>query len=99
MFQSCNSLLIVSSTSQLCLESILHLQADNFINLTNFNSSKVYIRTKYSIDYIILTDVCIDIATEPILESLSGKTFRYKSANTSDEARSALSARGFCLRV
>ena len=42
-------------------------------------------------------EVCKNVAIA-IMESLSGETFRYKSAKTSDEARLDVSARGFWLR-
>ena len=47
----------------------------------------------------LLAEVCKDLAIEPMLESLSGETFRYKSSKSSDEARLDVIARGFWLRV
>jgi len=46
----------------------------------------------------LFAEVCKDVAVEPMSESLSGETFRYKSAKTSDEVRLGVSARGFWLR-
>jgi hypothetical protein len=42
----------------------------------------------------MLTEVCKDVAVEPILTPLSGETFRYKTANTDECARLDVSARG-----
>ena len=46
----------------------------------------------------LLAEVCKDVPIEPMLESLYGETFQFMSANTSDEARLDVSARGFWLR-
>ena len=46
----------------------------------------------------LLAEVCTDVATEPMLETLSGETFDYRGANSSNEARLDVSARGFWLR-
>ncbi|KAG1651052.1 NFU1 iron-sulfur cluster scaffold, mitochondrial [Nymphon striatum] len=43
----------------------------------------------------LLKQVCVDVKVEPLLQSLSGETFSNKTANTSDEARSDVGARGF----
>ena len=42
----------------------------------------------------LLAEVSTDVATAHMLESLSEETFRYKSSNTSDEARLDASVRG-----
>ncbi|KAG1680717.1 hypothetical protein GQR58_012207 [Nymphon striatum] len=39
--------------------------------------------------------LCVDVKVEPLLQPLSGETFSNKTANTSDEARSDVGARGF----
>ena len=46
----------------------------------------------------LLAQVCKDVAVEPPLEKLSGETFQHKSANTSDEARLDVSARGVLVK-
>ncbi|KAG1680036.1 Puromycin-sensitive aminopeptidase [Nymphon striatum] len=43
----------------------------------------------------LLKEVCVDVKVEPLLQPLSGETFSNKTANTSDEARSDVGARGF----
>ena len=47
---------------------------------------------------MILAEVCNDVAVEPLLETLSGETFKYKTANKADDARPDVSARGFWQR-
>ena len=42
----------------------------------------------------VLTEVCHDVAIEPMLQPLTGEKFQKKTANMSDEARLDLSARG-----
>ena len=42
----------------------------------------------------LLTEVCHDVAIEPMLQPLTGEKFQKKTANMSDEARLDLSARG-----
>ena len=42
----------------------------------------------------LLGEVCKDVCIEPELSTLSGETLIPKSANTSDEARLDISARG-----
>ena len=39
--------------------------------------------------------VCHNVATEPLLQPLSGETFTYRSAIVGDEARLDIKARGF----
>ena len=46
----------------------------------------------------LLDEVCNDVAIEPPLETLTGETFKYKTANVADDARLDVSARGFWLR-
>ena len=46
----------------------------------------------------LLAEVCKDVAIEPVLEKLSGETFKCKSTITSDDARLDVSARGFWTR-
>ena len=43
----------------------------------------------------LLTKVCSNFATEPLLQPLSGETFRLASTNTDDGARLDVRARGF----
>ena len=43
----------------------------------------------------LLTEVCHNVATEPPLQPLSGETFSARSANTDDNARLDIRARGF----
>ena len=43
----------------------------------------------------LLSIVCKDVETEPTLQPLTGERFKKKSANTEDEARLDVSARGF----
>ena len=42
-----------------------------------------------------LSEVCHDVAIEPVLQPLSGESFRYATANVEDEARLDVSVRGF----
>ena len=42
--------------------------------------------------------MCNDVAIEPPLKTLTGETFKYKTANVADDARLDVSARGFWLR-
>ena len=42
----------------------------------------------------MLTEVCNDVVIEPKLAPLTGEHFMHKSANTSEEARLDVSARG-----
>ena len=42
-----------------------------------------------------LSEVCHNVAIEPVLQPLSGESFRYATANVEDEARLDVSARGF----
>ena len=46
----------------------------------------------------MLREVCHDVATEPTLLPLEGEHLRYRTANTSNEARVDVSARGFWTR-
>ena len=46
----------------------------------------------------LLSEVCRDVAVEPLLEKLSGETFHHKTANKADDARPDISARGFWQR-
>jgi hypothetical protein len=46
----------------------------------------------------LLSEVCNDVAVEPILQPLTGEQFRYRTANRSAEARLDVSARGFWTR-
>ena len=46
----------------------------------------------------LLSEVCNDVAVEPILQPLTGEKFRYRTANRSAEARLDVSARGFWTR-
>ena len=43
----------------------------------------------------VLSEVCHDVAVEPVLQPLSGESLRYATANVEDEARLDVSARGF----
>ena len=43
----------------------------------------------------ILTKVCSNVATEPLLQPLTGESFRLASTNTTDGARLDIRARGF----
>lgn len=43
----------------------------------------------------LLTEVCHNVATEPPLQPLTGETFDARSANTQDNARLDIRARGF----
>ena len=43
----------------------------------------------------MLREVCHDVTTEPTLLPLEGENLRYRTANTSNEARVDVSARGF----
>ena len=43
----------------------------------------------------LLTVVCHDVCTEPILQSLDGETFDLASANTENNARADIRAKGF----
>lgn len=45
-----------------------------------------------------LREVCIDVEIEPQLLELSGEAFHYRTANTRDDARLDISARGFWIR-
>ncbi len=42
----------------------------------------------------LLSEVCLDVAVEPMLNELTGETFNLRSTNVSDDARLDLSARG-----
>ena len=42
-----------------------------------------------------LSEVCHNVAIEPVLQPLSGESFRYATANVEDEARLDVSAHGF----
>ena len=46
----------------------------------------------------LLTEVCKDVAVEPLLTPLTGETFRYKTANTEEHARVDVSARDVWMR-
>jgi hypothetical protein len=46
----------------------------------------------------MLTEVCNDVAIEPILTPLSGEKFQYKSANVDECARLDVSARGIWVK-
>ena len=43
----------------------------------------------------LLTEVCHNVATEPLLQPLSGEILNHRSANTEDGARLNIRARGF----
>ena len=43
----------------------------------------------------LLTEVCKDVRVEPLLHPLTGETLQERTANTSEEARLDISARGF----
>ena len=43
----------------------------------------------------LLTEVCHDVCIEPTLQKLTGEQFEQRTANTSDEARLDIAARGF----
>ena len=43
----------------------------------------------------LLNQVTKDVKIEPVLQSLTGETFDQRTANTSDDARLDISARGF----
>ena len=47
------------------------------------------------ITYEMLKEVCRCVTKEPTLQTLSGETFRYRTANTQDNARLDLMVRGF----
>ena len=42
----------------------------------------------------LLDEVCKDVCVEPLLVPLTGETLQFRTANTSDEARLDISARG-----
>ena len=46
----------------------------------------------------LLSEVCQDVAVEPLLTPLSGENLKYKTANTDDHARLDVSARGVWIR-
>jgi len=46
--------------------------------------------TTYSV-----SEVCHDVAIEPVLQRLTGENLHYATANVEDEARLDVSARGF----
>ena len=46
----------------------------------------------------LLSEVCKDLAIEPLLQELTGETLKYKTANRADEARLEISARGFWVK-
>ena len=46
----------------------------------------------------ILSEVCNDVAIEPLLTPLTGETLKYKSGNTEEHARLDVSARGVWIR-
>ena len=46
----------------------------------------------------LLTEVCHNVATEPSLQPISAETFPNATANTSDDARLDVKARGFWCR-
>ena len=46
----------------------------------------------------IVSERCNNVTIEPTLAPLTGETFQLASSNTSDEARSDISARGFWIR-
>ena len=43
----------------------------------------------------VLSEVCHDVAIEPVLQRLTGESLHYATANVEDEARLDVSARGF----
>ena len=43
----------------------------------------------------LLTEVCHNVTIEPLLQTIEGETFQYRSANTDSEARLDICARGF----
>jgi len=46
----------------------------------------------------ILSEICTNVVIEPTLTQLTGETFSYATANTSNEARADVSARGFWIK-
>ena len=44
---------------------------------------------------VALSEVCHDMAIEPVLQPLSGESLQYAMVNVEDEARLDVSARGF----
>ena len=46
----------------------------------------------------ILSEICNDVAVEPLLTPLTGEKFAHKSANTDDNARLDVSARGVWIK-
>ena len=46
-----------------------------------------------------LTEVCVDVAVEPVLAPLSGEVFVAASTNTADDARADIRARGLWTRA
>ena len=46
----------------------------------------------------LLTEVCHNVCVEPLLQPLSGETFRSRTTNTSEEARADVRATGFWTR-
>ena len=44
-----------------------------------------------------LTEVCKDVKVEPILTTLTGEQFEERTANSAQDARLDISARGFCI--
>ena len=48
-----------------------------------------------SIITCLLKEVCHDVCIEPTLKKLTGEQFEQRAANTSDEARLDVAARGF----
>ena len=47
----------------------------------------------------LLTEVCVDVAVEPVLAPLSGEVFVAASTNTADDARADIRARGLWTRA
>ena len=46
----------------------------------------------------LLSEVCNDVAVEPLLTPLTGENFKYKTANVEEHARLDVSARGVWMR-
>ena len=46
----------------------------------------------------LLKEVCTDVSIEPMLIPLTGEKMKYKTANTANDARLDISARGFWVR-
>ena len=73
--------------------SVDHAMMCPFWGFTTFRHNEVYDLTA-----TLLTEVCHNVVTEPPLQPITAENFPYATANTADDARLDIKARGFWCR-